>query len=396
MQRYITLFILVIFTCTVLNAEDLKAVQGSGIKKDTDENTVPQTDQDQKLNYIFKSGTEGYATFRIPACVKTNNNRLLAFAEGRVNGSSDTGDIDLVMKSSDDGGKTWSPLQVIWNDDKNVCGNPAPVVDRKTGTIHLLMTWNLGNDHESEIIDLRSKDTRRVFISSSKDNGETWSQPQEITGNTKAKNWTWYATGPGHGIQLKHGTHKGRLLIPCDHIEAQTKHYYSHVIYSDDNGQSWQLGGSTPQHQVNECMATELPDGRVLLNMRNYDRSKKTRKISWSYDGGISWSNLQADTALIEPICQASLFYTEQDESLWFLNPASTNSRTNMTLKRSLDFGKNWITQEVLYEGPSAYSDLCQIDTNKLGCLFEAGIASPYEGIVFTIVNTKKKKKKTN
>jgi sialidase-1 len=243
---------------------------------------------------------------------------------------------------------------------------------------------------------MKSEDTRRVYVSSSNDNGKTWSCPKEITRTTKADNWTWYATGPGHGIQLQHGLHKGRLLIPCDHIEAKTKMYYSHVIYSDDNGRNWQIGGSTPQHQVNECMAAEIPDGRILLNMRNYDRSKKTRKISWSNDGGISWSDLQPDTALIEPICQASLFYTEQDESLWFLNPSSTTSRSNMTLKRSLDLGKSWEIHEVLYPGASAYSDLCQIETNKLGCLFEAGIASPYEGIVFTIVNTNKKKKKTN
>ncbi|MCK7534671.1 MAG: glycoside hydrolase [Marinilabiliales bacterium] len=96
--------------------------------------------------------------------VTTNSGKILAFAEGRVNGSSDTGNIDMVMRSSEDGGKTWSPLKIIWNDGENVCGNPAPVVDRETGKIHLLMTWNLGEDHEREIIDEKSKDTRRVFV----------------------------------------------------------------------------------------------------------------------------------------------------------------------------------------------------------------------------------------
>ncbi|NOR74337.1 MAG: hypothetical protein GQ525_04180, partial [Draconibacterium sp.] len=264
--------------------------------------TIDEIIQQKKLNYIFKSGTEGYKSFRIPAIVTTNSGRILAFAEGRVNGSSDTGNIDLVMKSSDDEGKTWSQLKIIWDDSKNVCGNPAPVVDLETGEIHLLSTWNLGEDHEREIIAQKSKDTRRIFITNSKDDGENWTKPIEITSSVKLDNWTWYATGPCHGIQLKNGEQKGRLIIPCDHIEAETRKYYSHIIYSDDHGKTWQLGGTTPQDKVNECVIAELPDGKLLLNMRNYDRSKKARKISFSNDSGITWSDIEADTTLIEPI----------------------------------------------------------------------------------------------
>ncbi len=345
--------------------------------------------QHKGLNYIFKSGTEGYSTFRIPAIITTNSGRILAFSEGRVNGSSDTGNIDLVMKSSDDSGKTWSPLKVIWDDSKNVCGNPAPVVDVETGEIHLLSTWNLGEDHESEIIALKSKDTRRVFITHSKDDGENWSKPNEITSSTKLENWTWYATGPCHGIQLKNGEQKGRLIIPCDHIEAETRKYYSHIIYSDDHGKTWQLGGATPQDKVNECVVAELPDGKLLLNMRNYDHSKKARKISFSDDCGITWSDIKADTTLIEPICQASLLYSGSNETLYFLNPASKINRTNMTLKSSENLGKTWDIVKVLNEGASAYSDITLINSNTLGCLYEGGKFSPYEGIIFTTVKIK-------
>jgi sialidase-1 len=345
--------------------------------------------QNKSLTYIFESDTEGYKTFRIPAIVTTKSGRILAFAEGRVKGSSDTGDIDLVMKSSDDEGKTWSPLKVIWNDDENVCGNPAPVVDNETGDIHLLMTWNLGSDHEKEIIAGKSKDTRRVFVSSSSNNGDNWTTPKEITSSTKLDNWTWYATGPCHGIQLKQGEHKGCLVIPCDHIEAGTRKYYSHIIYSDDHGKSWKLGGTTPQDQVNECSVAELPDGKLLLNMRNYDRTKKSRKISWSEDGGQTWSDIEADTALIEPICQASILFVEENHLLYFLNPASTNSRTNMTLKLSNNLGKTWEAEKVLYTGAAAYSDLTLVNKDILACLYEAGIFRPYEGIVFKKINIK-------
>ncbi len=222
------------------------------------------------------------------------------------------------MKSSDDGGKTWSRLKIIWNDKNNVCGNPAPVVDKETGMVHLLMTWNLGEDHERDIIAGKSNDTRRVFVSSSSNEGETWSTPQEITSSTKLENWTWYATGPCHGIQLQNEKNKGRLVIPCDHIEAGKKKYFSHIIYSDNHGKTWQLGGTTLQDQVNECTVAELPDGKLLLNMRNYDRTQKSRKISLSEDGGLSWSDIQSDTALIEPICQASLLFSENTKHCTF------------------------------------------------------------------------------
>ncbi|GAB1452609.1 sialidase family protein [Draconibacterium sp.] len=352
-------------------------------------NAIAAEHQSAELKTIFKSGTEGYATFRIPAIVTTKSGKILAFAEGRVNGSSDTGDIDLVMRSSTDGGKNWSPLKIIWNDGYNVCGNPAPVVDFETGEVHLLTTWNLGSDHEPDIIDGKSTDTRRVFVSSSIDEGETWTEPKEITPSVKKDNWTWYATGPCHGIQLKFGTNKGRLVVPCDHIEAVTKKYFSHIIYSDNNGKTWQLGGTTPQDQVNECTVAELPDGKLLLNMRNYDRTQKSRKISFSEDGGKSWSDIKSDPALIEPICQASLLFTEENKMLWFLNPASETNRVNITLKSSMDFGKSWQTARILHPGPSAYSDLTLLNKNTLGCIYEAGENSPYEGIVFATLKIK-------
>ncbi len=128
------------------------------------------------------------------------------------------------------------------------------------------------------------------------DDGKTWSAAKEITPQVKRKNWTWYATGPCHGIQLEKEEHKGRLVIPCDHIEAETGKYFSHVIFSDDYGETWQLGGATPQDQVNECTVAELPDGKLMLNMRNYDRTQKARKISISDDGGQTWGELYADT----------------------------------------------------------------------------------------------------
>ncbi len=338
----------------------------------------------ESLDYLFKSGTEGYECFRIPALVKSPAGTILAFAEGRRNGCSDTGSIDLVLKRSMDGGKTWGPLQVVWTDGDNTCGNPAPVVDEVTGKILLLSTWNLGSDREPEIIAEKSRDTRRIFLLKSDNEGLSWSDPEEITAQVKDKSWTWYATGPVHGIQLKNARFRGRLIIPCDHIEAKTKKYRSHVIYSDDHGETWKTGGIVPQDQVNECTVAELEDGRLMLNMRNYDREKRTRRISFSSDGGANWSDIQSDPVLVEPICQASLlmFRREKDRGiLLFMNPASIEKRKMMRLRASFDQGQTWQTSSVLHPGPSAYGDMVQVNEKEILILMEAGIESPYEGI---------------
>ncbi len=337
--------------------------------------------------YLFESGKDGYKTFRIPAIVTSAKGTVLAFAEGRKNGSSDTGDIDLVVKRSEDKGKTWSTLSVIWDDGDNVCGNPAPVIDKSTGVIYLLSTWNLGTDHEPEIIKQTSKDSRRVFVLSSANDGKTWTAAKEITSSVKLKDWTWYATGPCHGIQIEKGPNAGRLVIPCDHIEAVSNKYFSHTIHSDDHGKTWALGGTTPQDQVNECTIAELSDGKLMLNMRNYDRAQKARKVSLSNDGGTTWGSIYSDKSLPEPICQGSLFgFTNKKTGksrLLFLNPADENKRQNMTLRISSDNGSTWAKSKVLFPGTSAYSDLTLLPNGNIGCFYEAGSTSPYQGIIY-------------
>ncbi len=339
----------------------------------------------QQLNYIYKGGEEGYKCFRIPALITTAKGTLLAFAEARKNNCGDAGDIDMVVKRSNDNGKTWSALQVIWDDSTNTCGNPTPVVEEKTGNITLLSTWNLGSDHEKDINEGLSKDTRRVFVLSSSDDGITWSSAKEITKDVKKDNWTWYATGPGRGIQLSTGKYQGRLIIPCNHRLAKTKKNYSHIIYSDNGGNTWKLGGITRQDSVNESTVAELSDGRLLLNMRNASKSRH-RQIAISKNGGKKWSAIYPDTTLIEPVCEANLIryqFSGQKQAHLFSNPASTTSRTQMTVRISYDNGKTWPEKKLVYEGPSAYSCLAVLPNGNPAIFYEAGYQRPYEGIVF-------------
>ncbi|NLH15716.1 MAG: exo-alpha-sialidase [Phycisphaerae bacterium] len=343
---------------------------------------------EKETTIVFESGKERYHTYRIPALVVTTKGTLVAFCEGREN-RSDAGNIDLLVRTSRDMGKTWSPANVIWSDGDNTCGNPCPVVDQQTGTLWLLMTHNLGKDRETMIINGSSQGSRTVWISRSEDDGLTWTIPMEITRDVKMSSWSWYATGPGAGIQISSGQFKGRMLIPCDHIEKETKKYYSHILFSEDHGKTWKFGGSTPQDQVNECEVVELPGGRLMLNMRNYDRSKKNRAVSFSDNGGMDWSDIRHDPALIEPICQASIRrFSEPSNAgtkstLLFSNPASTDARVNMSVRLSYDDGQTWPVSSVLHAGPSAYSCLAILPDGTIGCLYEKGQRDPYETIVF-------------
>ncbi|MFA6086574.1 exo-alpha-sialidase [Mucilaginibacter sp.] len=337
------------------------------------------------LNYIYKPGDNGYACFRIPALLTTKNGILLAFAEARKNNCGDSGDIDLVLRRSADGGATWSPLQVVWSDSTNTCGNPVPIQDAITGKILLISTWNLGTDHEKEIIGQTSKDGRHVYVLSSADEGKSWSGAREITPQVKLPGWTWYATGPCHGVQITKGKNKGRLVVPVNHIESATSKNFAHVIYSDDHGQNWKLGTNTPQDKTNETTVAELSGGKLMLNMRNSDRNHKTRLTAISTNGGQDWGDVQTDTVLNEPICQGSLLnysLSKKKSILLFSNPASQKARENMTLRVSLDDGQTWLNSVVIHAGPSAYSDIA-VYHGQVACFYEAGILKPYEGIAF-------------
>ena len=324
---------------------------------------------------VFNAGSGGYHTYRIPALIQSSRGTLLAFCEGRKSGRGDAGDIDLLLRRSPDGGKSWNDLQVVWDDGANTCGNPCPVVDASTGTIWLLLTHNLGSDAESAIVKGTSQGSRTAWVSKSDDDGATWSKPMEITKDVKRPDWTWYATGPGVGIQLK----SGRLVIPCDNEVAVTHARQSHVIYSDDHGTSWKLGGVIGP-DCNESQVIERADGSLLINMRSY-RSNNLRSISTSADGGLTWTKPTEDTALIEPVCQASILRVPGEKSsVLFSNPAS-KKRENMTVRMSLDDGRSWPVSRVLHAGPAAYSCLTVLKDGTIGCLYERGTQQPYETI---------------
>ncbi|WP_329237241.1 exo-alpha-sialidase [Actinoallomurus sp. NBC_01490] len=337
---------------------------------------------------IFAQHTDGYSCFRIPAIVRANDGTLLAFAEGRVNGCGDAGDIDLVLKRSTDGGRTWGPLQVVLPGNGDTRGNPAPVVDRRTGRIVLMTTWNPGDD-----------DTiRHPFVQTSDDDGATWSAARDLTGELVRPEWnSWYATGPGHAIQLQHGPHKGRLIVPANHEgdggALKGGPQGGHLDYSDDGGLTWKIGAddtrTTNDVSPGELSATELADGRIYVNARdNTGTDPGNRNTATSSDGGLTFDAPFRTLPKVDaPKVQGSVL--RAGKKIYLSVPDHPVTREVMAVRTSSDNGKNFQKLgKVINWGPSAYSDLVDLGGDRLGLLYEAGQAGPYEEIRWARFNT--------
>jgi sialidase-1 len=329
---------------------------------------------------LWLAGDGDYHSYRIPALCLSHKGSVLAFCEGRKHSRADAGEIDLLLRRSSDGGRTWLPTQVVATDPGMTVGNPAPVVDRDTGVIWLLLCKNPAEGGEDKI--RKGLAERTVWLTHSSDDGLTWTAPTEITRDVKRPDWTWYATGPCHGIQLR----SGRLVIPCDHrVRAQTvqdEGRFSHTIYSDDRGATWHIGGVVPQEGTNESVAVELPDGTVYLSCR--DQAKRGRRCAArSRDGGLTFPDHRFDDALVEPTCQGSLERLTAPDGrhlVLFSNPASA-TRDTLTVKLSADNCQTWSAGKVLEPGRAAYSDLAVATSGEVLCLYERGAASPYDAL---------------
>ncbi len=340
---------------------------------------------------VFTAGQGGYEFYRIPAIVTAPDGTLLAFCEGRKSSRSDDGDIDMLLRRSTDGGERWESIQSLAEEGGDAAikfGNPCPVVDLQTGTVWLTMNRATGRD-------AASRGGQTIVIMSSRDNGATWSEPRDITKGIKRPEWKHYAQGPGIGIQLRHGPHKGRLIVPANYRETYSTRdpSFSHIMFSDDSGKTWHLGGIVGPH-TNECQVAEIvEDGKpgLVINMRNHwgragrpELSGK-RLVSRSFDGGKTWSTAEVDATLIEPICQASLFRyaghgATSGSMLLFSNPASSR-RDRLTVRISYDEGRSWPVKRLIEEGSSAYSCLTCLKDDRIGIFYER---DEYRKLTFT------------
>ncbi|MFJ5528887.1 exo-alpha-sialidase [Streptomyces sp. NPDC093261] len=351
----------------------------------------------------YTAGQGGYHTFRIPATVVTGKGTVLAFAEGRRGGAGDSGDIDVVLRRSLDGGCTWGPLTVVAAGKGDTRGNPAPVVDPRTGRIVLVTSYNGGAVTEAQIMrgEVSPRESRRVFVQTSGDDGRDFSAPREITAEVKRADWRWYATGPGHAIALTRGPHAGRLVVPANHSVApppgspdtgqEARYYGGHAIYSDDGGRTWHLGFSDDSHDghdnANESSAAQLPDGRIYFTARDQNGSSAGNRLdSYSDDGGRTLERPYAVQHTLDdvPVVQGSVLQLRGPHApLLFSGPSVPTARQAMAIWRSTDGGRRFTRVLTLSRRKAAYSDQVQLPGGQAAILYETGAKGPYETIEF-------------
>jgi len=368
------------------------------------------------FSVIYTSGQEGHKTYRIPAIIKNKQGHLLAFAEGRVNGSGDFGDINIVLKISRNQGSTWSALATLVDFQDLQAGNPTPVLDESDPRFpkgRLFLFYNTGNNHENEIRE--GKGLREVWYITSTDGGLTWSSAVNITSQVHRPNqpswnsaytfkedWRHYANGPGHAMQFNQGPHAGRILIAANHSEGprgeRGSDYRAHAFYSDDHGDTFHLGASIAIPGSNESSATEISGGKLLMNIRNQRGDIRQRIIGLSDDGGATWKETYFDPQLPDPICQGSILTIAQKKgpfTLAFSNAADIKNRDNLTIRISQDDGRTWPITIPVDNGASAgespkdftaYSDLVLLDSKHLGIVYER---KDYSQIVFKKIKWK-------
>ncbi len=352
----------------------------------------------EKLD-LFEAGRDGYALYRIPGVIVTSKGTVLAYCEARVTGKTDWGTIDILLRRSTDGGKTFGPRQKIADvpgpkaknpvalaqklatNDEVTYNNPVAFADR-TGPVHLLYCLEYA----------------RCFYIRSDDDGITWSKPVEITKTFEAfrsdYDWQVLAAGPAHGIQLQ----SGRLVVPVWLSTGTGGHAHrpsvTSTIYSDDGGKTWQRGAIAVPNtsewvNPNETVIVELADGRVQLNVRSESPTHR-RLVVTSPNGATEWSTPRFDDALVEPICMASIVRVSRQPQhdrnrIVFANPhnleradgkakpGGSRDRVNVSLKLSYDEGQTWAVNRVLEPGHSAYSDLAVLPDGTILCLYERG-----------------------
>lgn len=342
---------------------------------------------------VFPAKMAGIARYRIPGIVVTAKGTVLAYSEARRNNSSDWGEIEIHLRRSLDGGRTWqapqhiahigarlegNPHKTTGGEHEQTVNNPVAIVDRTTGAIEFLYCINYAH----------------CFSMRSIDDGVTWTAPADVTATFEPFRryyvWKVIATGPGHGIQLA----SGRLVVPVWIAFGQVGDHgpsAAATIYSDDHGKTWQAGDlAVPNagefNSPNETMLAALSDGRVMLVTRSVSRPNR-KIVTIGPDGATRWEKPFFHDQLWEPRCMASILaLPSQPGTLLFSNPHTLardaagkeipddkGKRENLSIKLSRDDGKTWPVNRTLDAGPSAYSDLAVLPDGTVVCLYERG-----------------------
>lgn len=380
---------------------------------------------------VRKHKQDNVHTSRIPGLATTNKGTLIAIFDARYESARDLqGHIDIGIHRSEDGGNTWKPLQIVMDMNEwgglpqkfNGVSDACILVDKKSSDIYIAGLWmhgvinedgkwieNLTEQSDAWNHQWRNKasqpgysvnETSQFLVVKSSDDGETWSMPENITKMGKKRNWWLWAPAPGQGITLKDGT----LVFPTQGRDENGKPF-SNITFSADGGKTWKASNAAINESTTECMAVELTDGSIMLNMRANSNKGNTgptngRAIAITKDLGKTWKeHPSSHSALPEPVCMGSIHRHDFEKShkkqsiLLFSNPDSKIKRHRLSIKISDDDGMSWNRyQPILLDewNSRGYSCLTSIDEHTVGILYESSQAD----MVFQAVPVKELLKK--
>ncbi|KAB8076265.1 Sialidase [Aspergillus leporis] len=321
----------------------------------------------------------GFHSFRIPAVVRTATGRIVAFAEGRRHTNRDFGDINLVFKRTTTptnhgaNPSDWEPLREVIGTGPGTWGNPTPVVDGTT--LYLFLSWNNGSYSQNggdklpdgsvtRKIDASWVGRRHLYLTTSTDDGDTWSTPKNLTEQLTPDGWAWDAVGPGNGIRID----SGELVVP-----AMGRNI---VGRGPPGNRTWSVQKLTGAGA--EGTICQTPDGRLYRNDRPSKAGHRIVARGTLADG---FGEFATDDGLPDPACQGSvlLYNTDSPARTVFLNSASASSRRAMRLRISYDANAGKFNHgRELSDAPlkgigneGGYSSLVKTADNKVGALVE-------------------------
>ena len=432
-----------------------------------------------------KPNKDGIASYRIPALLKTDKGTLIAGTDERRLHHSDWGDIGMVVRRSDDKGKTWGNRIVISNPrDNEKARNPewpspvnidmALVQDPKTKRIFAIYDMFLEGKavfslpgkapqayeqigdkvyqilykqgdagrytirENGEVFDpenrkteyrvvvdpkkpaysdkgdlykgeeligniyfeysdkniFRVSNTNYLWMSYSDDDGKTWSAPKDITYGIR-KDWMHFlGTGPGTGIALHSGPHKGRLVIPAyttNNVSYLSGSQSSRVIYSDDHGETWHAGEAVndnrpvgnqtihsstmnnPGAQNTESTVVQLNNGDLKLFMRGLTGDLQ---VATSKDGGATWEKeIKRYPEVKDAYVQMSAIHTMQNGKEYIVlsnagGPGRYNGLVHVA-RVEANGDLTWLKHNPIQSGKFAYNSLQDLGNGEFGLLYE-------------------------